>query len=91
MGLSSGPYIRTKTVYKNARIACAESIEKISRIQQNNPDKNTKHRDEFGFEKHVNASSMSLSCEEMTKVRPFCTKYDIIFLRKSNFMGLFKK
>ena len=39
--------LELKKIYKNARIACAENIEKISRIQQNNPDKDTKHRDEF--------------------------------------------
>ena len=40
MGLSSEPYIRMKEIYKKARIACLENIEKISRIQQNNPDNN---------------------------------------------------
>ena len=34
------PTIEPKKVYKNARIACAENIEKISRVQQNNPDNN---------------------------------------------------
>ena len=58
--------LQPKKVYKNARIACAENIEKISRIQQNNPDNNTKDRDELDFEMHVNASSMSLSCEDDT-------------------------
>ena len=71
------PTLEPKKVYKNARIACEENIEKISRVQQNNPDNNKKHRDEFDFEKHVNSSSMSLSCEEMTKVRS----------RNSNDMG----
>ena len=81
------PTLEPKKVYKNARIACAENIEKISRVQQNNPDNNKKHRDEFDFEKHVNSSSMSLSCEEMTKVRSLCTKYKVIFSRNSNEMG----
>ena len=66
---------------------CAENIEKVSRIQQNSLDNNTKYRDEFDFEKHVNASSLSLSCEEMTKVRSFCTKYEVIFLQNSNDIG----
>ena len=68
------PTLEPNKVYKNARIACAENIEKISRVQQNNPDNNKKHRDEFDFEKHVNSGSMSLSCEETTKVRSLCTK-----------------
>ena len=72
---------------KNARIACAENVEKISRVQQNNPDNNKKHSNEFDFEKHVNSSSMSLSCEETTKVRSLCTKYEVIFSRNSNVMG----
>ena len=57
------PTLETKKVYKNARIACAENVEKNSRVQQNNPDNNGKHGDEFDFEKHVNSSSMSLSCD----------------------------
>ena len=61
--------LEPKKVYKNAKIGCAENIGKISRVQQNNPDNNGKHRDEFDFKKHVNSSSMSLSCEDMTKVR----------------------
>ena len=81
------PTLEPKKVYKNARIAGAENIEKILRVKQNNPDNNKKHRDEFDFEKHVNSSSMSLSCEEMTKVRSLCTKYEVIFLRNSNDMG----
>ena len=68
------PALKLKKVYKNVRITSAENIEKISRIQQKNPKNNTKHRDEFDFEKHVNTSSMSLSCEEMTKVRSLCKK-----------------
>ena len=68
------PTLEPKRIYKNARTACAENISKISRVQQNNPDNNKKHRDEFDFEKHVNSSSMSLSCEEMTKVKSLCTK-----------------
>ena len=65
------PTLEPKKVYENARIACEENIEKVSKVQQNNPDNNKKHRDEFDFEKHVNSGSMSLSCEEMTKVRSF--------------------
>ena len=60
---------------------------KISRVQQNNPDNNKKHRDEFDFNKHVNSSSMSLSCEEMSKLRSLCTKYEMIFSRNSIDMG----
>ena len=56
------PTLEPKKFYKNARITCVENTEKISRVQQNNPDNNKKHRDEFNFEKHVNSSSMSLSC-----------------------------
>ena len=56
-------------------------------MQQNNPDNNTKHRDEIDFEKHLNASSMSLSCEEMTEVGSLCTKYEGIFSRNSHEMG----
>ena len=41
------PTLEPKEVYKNARIACAENIEKFSRVQQNSPDNNGKHRDEF--------------------------------------------
>ena len=85
------PTLEPKKVYKNARIACKEKIEKISRVQQNNPDKNIKHRNEFDFEKHVNSNSMSLSCEEMTKVRSVCTKYEEIFSRNSNDMGFFDR
>ena len=35
----------------------------------------------------MNSSSMSLSCEETTKVRSFCTKYEVIFSRNSNDRG----
>ena len=42
------PTLEPKKVYRNARI-----IEKVSRVQQNNPDNNKKHRDEFDFEKDV--------------------------------------
>ena len=83
------PTLEPKKVYKNAKIACAENIENNSRIQQNNPDKNTKRRDEFDFEKQVNSSSMSLSCEEITKVRSLCTKYEVKFSRNLNDMGFF--
>ena len=81
------PTLEPKKVYRNARIACAENIEKVSRVQQNNPDNDKKHRDEFDFEKNVNSSSMSFSCEEMTKVRSLCTKYEVIFSRNSKDMG----
>ena len=70
------PKLELKKVYKNARIACAENIEAISRLQQDTIILTKihltiiqKHRDEIDFEKHVIASSMSLSCEKMTKVR----------------------
>ena len=63
------PTLELKKFYKIARIACPENIEIILRIQQNNPDNNAKHRDEFDFEKHVNASLMSLFREEMKNVR----------------------
>ena len=73
------PTVEQKKFYKNARIAFAENTEKISRIQQNNPDINAKSRDEFDFKKHVNTSSMKLTCDEMTKVRSLCTKFETIF------------
>ena len=69
------PTLVSKKVYKNARIASAENNEKLLRVQQKNPDNNRKHRSEFNFEKHVNSRSVSLSCEEMIKLRSFCTKY----------------
>ena len=78
------PTLEPKRVYKNVRIACAENIEKISRVQQNNTHNYKKHRDEFDFEKHVKSSSMSLYCEEMTKVRSLCTKYEVILSQNSN-------
>ena len=56
--------LEQKKVYKKSRLACAENFEKISKIQQNKPDNNTKYRDEVDFEKHVNECSMSLSFEE---------------------------
>ena len=62
MGSSSEPYIRTKEILQKCENRMCGKIEKISRVQQNNPDNNKKHRDEFNFEKHVNSSSMSLSC-----------------------------
>ena len=83
MGSSSESYIRIKNYYKNSIISCAENIENISRIQQNNPDKNTKHRNKFDFEKHVN-----VFCKETTKVRSLCTKYEVIVSGNSNDMGL---
>ena len=39
----------------------------------------------------VNASSMRLPCEEMTKLRSLCTKYDIIFSRSSKEMGFYDR
>ena len=36
------PTLEPKKVYKNATIACAENIDKNSRVQQNNPDNNKK-------------------------------------------------
>ena len=79
--------VEQKKIYKNARIAFAENTEKISRIQQNNPDNNAKSRDEFDFQKHVNTSSMNLTCDEMAKVRPLCMKFETIFSPNSNDMG----
>ena len=87
MGLSFEPTVEQKKIYKNARIAFAENTEKISRIQQNSPDNNTKSRDEFDFKKHVNTSSMNLTCDEMSKVRSLCTKFETTFSRNSNDMG----
>ena len=57
------PTVEQKKVYKNAKIAFAENTEKISRIQQNNPDNNAKSRDEFDFKKHKNTSSMNLTSD----------------------------
>ena len=76
-----------KKVYKTARISFAENTEKISRIQQTNPDNNAKSRDEFDFKKHVNTISMNLTCDEITKVRSICSKFESIFLRNSNDIG----
>ena len=45
----------------------------------------------FDFENHMNSSSMSLSCEEMTKVRSLCTKYEVISSQNSNDMGFFDR
>ena len=39
----------------------------------------------------VNASSMRLPCEEMTKLRSLCTKYDIVFSRSSKEMGFYDR
>ena len=64
-----------------------KNIEKISRIEQSNPDNNTKSGDEFDFEKHMNARSMSLPCKKMTKVRSHCRKYEIIFPQSWSDMG----
>ena len=63
------------------------NIDKISRIRHNNPDNNTRHRDEFDFENQINANSMNLCCDEMTRVRSLCTKYLVIFSRNRNDMG----
>ena len=80
------PTLEQKEFIKMRESHLRRALKKISRIQQNNSDKKTKHRDELDFEKRLNASSMSLSCEKMTKVRSFCNKYDIIFSRNSIFM-----
>ena len=77
--------------YKNARIARGENSEKNSGLQQSNPDNNTKSRDKFDFEMQVNASSVRLPCEEMTRLRSLCTKYDIIFSRSSKEMGFYNR
>ena len=45
------------------------------------------NRDEIDYEKHLNSSSMRLSCEEMTKVRSLCTKYEVISSRNSTDTG----
>ena len=37
------PTLEPNKYYKNVRIACAENTDKISRLEQNNPDNNTKH------------------------------------------------
>ena len=47
------PTLEPMKVNKNARIACAVNIEKISKVQQNNPDNKKKHRDEFDFNELV--------------------------------------
>ena len=36
--------------------------------KQHKPELNTKSREEFGFEKHLNSISVNFSFEEMTKV-----------------------
>ena len=82
------PTVGQKKVYKIARIAFSENSGKISRIQQNNPDNNAKSRYEFDLKKHVNTSSINLTCDEMAKVRSLCTKFETIILRNSNDMGL---
>ena len=81
------PTVGQKKVYKNARLSFAENTEKISRIQQNNPDNNAKSRDEFDFKKHVYTISMNLTCDEMAKVRSICSKFETKFLRNSNDIG----
>ena len=81
------PILEPQKVYKNATIACVENTEKTSRIQQTYPDNNTKLRDKFDFEKQVNESSMSLSCEENPRMSSLCTKYEVTFWRNSNDMG----
>ena len=73
------PTLEQKNIYENEKISYAENIENISRIQQNNPDNKTNYRKIFYFETHVNASSMSFSCDGMTKVRSLFTKHEIIF------------
>ena len=64
-----------------------KNIEKVSRRQQSNLVNNTKPGDEFDFEKHMNARSMSFPCKELTKVRSLCSKYEIIFSQSWNDMG----
>ena len=68
------PTLEHRKVYKNARIACAKNISQDFKIQTSSLEVNTKSRDEFVFEKHVNSSS-----EEMTKVRALCTIYTTVF------------
>ena len=46
-----------------------------------------KSMEKFVFEKNVNASSMSLSGEKMTKMMSLCLKYEIKFPQKSNDLG----
>ena len=81
------PTLEPKKVYKNARIAFAENIEsfllynKITLTIMENKGMN------LILKKNVNSSSMSLSCEEMTKVRSLCAKYEVIYSRNSNDMG----
>ena len=79
--------VEERKVYKNASFAFAENTGKISRIQQNNTDHNAKSREAFDFKKHVNTSSMNLTCYEMAKVRSLCTQFETIFSRNSNDMG----
>ena len=68
------PTLEHRKVYKNARIACAKNISQDFKIQTNSLEVNTKSRDEFVFEKHVNSSF-----DEMTKVRALCTIYTTVF------------
>ena len=77
--------LKHRKVYKNARIACAENIAEILRKEQATLTITQNLQINF-FEEHENASSMSLSCEEMTKMRSFCTKYETKYLQSSNDM-----
>ena len=77
--------LKHRKVYKNARIACAENIAEILRKEQATLTITQNLEINF-FEEHENASSMSLSCEEMTQMRSFCTKYETKYLQSSNDM-----
>ena len=46
-----------------------------------------KSMEKFVIEKNVNASSMSLSGEKMTKMRSLCLKYEIIIPQNSKDLG----
>ena len=88
MSSSSELYIRAKeSLQKCKNRICGKQIEQNLGTEQKNPDNNTKHRDELDFEKHVNASSFSLYCEEMTELMTLCAKYEVIFSRISKDMG----
>ena len=52
-----------KKFYKKARVACADNIVKVSRVKQNSLDKITKYRNEFDFEKHVDAPVLEYSSD----------------------------
>ena len=82
------PELEHCKVHKKTRNTCAENIENFQETASKTTFKiKQKLRNEFHFKKHVNASSMILSCEEMTKMRSICTKHEIIFSRSSEDMG----